>query len=319
MRRIAPIALLAGALGLAVAAPAPAQTAKKLTILSSMPGLTFPFFVHMMNQVKVEAAKIGGVDVVESDGQVSSPKQTADVEAAITRGVDGIVISPNEVDAMAPALQEAIDAKIPVVTIDRRVDKVAGILGHVGADNVKGGEAQGQLVTKLFPNGARVMNLQGQSGASPAIDRNKGLHTVLDQAADKYKFVFEQTAGFDRARGLSVTEAALAGMAQPPDVIVAANDDMALGAMEAVKARGLAGKVAILGFDALPEALGQVRDGGLTATIEQFPGAQSRRAVDILVAFLRDKKPPEQKVELLTPIAITKDNLKEAERLGELK
>ena len=160
----------------------------------------------MMNQIKAEAEKLGNIEVIESDGQRSSPKQTADVEAAITRGVDGIVISPNEVDAMAPALQEAVDAGIPVVTIDRRVDKVPGILAHVGADNVKGGEAQGDLIMKLFPDGAKVMNLQGQSGASPAIDRNKGLHNVLDKAADKYKFVFEDTAGFDRAKGLAMTE-----------------------------------------------------------------------------------------------------------------
>jgi inositol transport system substrate-binding protein len=86
-----------------------------------------------------------------------------------------------------------------------------------------------------------------------------------------------------------------------------------------VKARGLAGKVAIIGFDALPEAIGQVRDGGLTATIEQFPGAQSRKAVDIMVSYLRDNKQPESKLILLTPVAITKANLKEAERLGELK
>ena len=101
-------------------------------------------------------------------------------------------------------------------------------------------QAQGELVEKMFPNGATIINLQGQSGASPAIDRNKGLHNVLDKAKDKYKIVFEQTAGFDRSKGLSVTEAALAGMATPPQVIVAANDDMALGALEAVKARNSA-------------------------------------------------------------------------------
>jgi ABC-type sugar transport system substrate-binding protein len=239
------------------------------------------------------------------------------VEAAITQGVDGIVISPNEVDAMAPALQQAVDANIPVVTIDRRVDQVAGILAHVGADNVKGGEAQAELIMKLFPDGATVMNLQGQSGASPAIDRNKGLHNVLDKAADKYKIVFEDTAGFDRAKGLAMTESALAGMDTPPQVIVAANDDMALGAMEAVRGRDLAGEIAIIGFDALPEALAQVRDGGLTATIEQFPGEQSRTAVQILVAHLREGKAPEEKVKLLTPVAITKDNLQTAERLSE--
>ena len=258
-------------------------------ILASVPGLTFPFFVHMMNAFKAEAAK-QGMGVIESDGQVSSPKQTADVEAAITQGVKGIVISPNEVDAMAPALQQAVEAKIPVVTVDRRVAQVEGILAHVGADNVKGGEAQANLIVQMFPDGATIINLQGQSGASPAIDRNKGLHNILDGMADKYKIVFEQTAGFDRAKGLAVTEAALSGMADAPKVIVAANDDMALGAMEAVKSRGLSG-IAIIGFDALPEALAQVRDGGLTATIEQFPGQQSALGVQTLVDFIKNTWP----------------------------
>jgi inositol transport system substrate-binding protein len=314
MMKISRRMLFASAAALSLAAsPAYAED----MILASVPGLTFPFFVHMMNAFKAEAQK-QGVGVIESDGQVSSPKQTADIEAAITQGVKGIVISPNEVDAMAPALQQAVEAKIPVVTVDRRVAQVEGILAHVGADNVKGGEAQANLIVKLFPDGATIINLQGQSGASPAIDRNKGLHNVLDGMSDKYKIVFEQTAGFDRAKGLSVTEAALSGMAEPPKVIVAANDDMALGAMEAAKARNLSG-IAIIGFDALPEALAQVRDGGLTATIEQFPGKQSAMGVETLVNFIKNGTKPAEQVMLLTPVAITKDNLKEAERLGEVK
>jgi ribose transport system substrate-binding protein/inositol transport system substrate-binding protein len=310
--------VLAGAFGLALMAFTPVQAQEELTILESVPGLNFPFFVHMMNQMKAEAESLGGITVIESDGQDSTPKQTADVETAIVQGVDGIVISPREVDAMAPAIQQAVDAGIPVVTIDRRVDKVPGILAHVGADNVKGGEAQGELIMKLFPDGATIINLQGTPGASPAIDRSKGLHNVLDPHADKYKFVFEQTANFRRADGLSVTESALGGMDEPPDVIVAGNDDMIFGAIEALKARNI-DDVVTLGFDALPEALVQVRDGTLTATVEQFPGGQSRGAVDTLVAFLRDGKKPDQQVTLLTPIAITKDNLDQAERLDEAK
>jgi ABC-type sugar transport system substrate-binding protein len=286
-------------------------------ILASVPGLSFPFFVHMMNAFKAEIEK-QGYEAIESDGQVSSPKQTADIEAAIAQGVKGIVISPNEVDAMAPALQQAVEAGIPVVTVDRRVPSVEGILAHVGADNVKGGEAQGQLILKLFPDGATIVNLQGQSGASPAIDRNKGLHNVLDPAKDKYKIVFEQTAGFARDKGLAVTEAALSALSDPPKVIVAANDDMALGAIEAVKARNLSG-IAIIGFDALPEALAQVRDGGMTATIEQFPGKQSSLGVQTLVSFLKDGTKPAETILLLTPEAVTKDTLPIAERLGEVK
>jgi inositol transport system substrate-binding protein len=319
MRYFSKIGLLA-TLGLSLVAFSPAQAAEKhLTVLMAVPDLAFPFFVHMVDIAKDEANKLGDIDLIIADGQRSSPKETADVEAAITKGVDGIVISPNDVDALAPALQEAVDAKVPVVTIDRRVAKVPGLLGHVGADNVKGGEAQGQVIEKLFPNGATVMNLQGQSGASPAIDRNKGLHNVLDQAKDKYKIVFEDTAGFDRAKGLSMTESALAGMKNPPDVIVCANDDMALGALEALKARNLLGKVKLIGFDALPEALGQIKAGNMTATIEQLPGGQVRGAMETLVGFVRDGKKPDQQVTLLTPIAITSDNLDKAERLNEVK
>lgn len=312
--------LLASLAGLAMSCTIPASADEKhLTILATMSDMAFPFFTHMMTQVKAEAAKIGGVDIIEADGQRSSPKQTADIEAAITKGVDGMFLDPNEVDALAPAVQEAVDANIPVVTVDRRVDKVAGVLAHVGADNVKGGEVQGELIMKLFPNGATVMNLQGQSGASPAIDRNKGLHNVLDKAADKYKFVFEDTAGFDRAKGLAMTESALDGMKTPPDVIVCANDDMALGALQALKARNLIGKVKLIGFDALPEGLAQIRDGNMTATIEQSPGGQSKAALDALVEFIRHGTKPTQAVTLLTPIAITKDNLNQSERLDEVK
>ena len=308
LKRVVPAAAVAALLSTGV-------QAQDLTIATSVPSLGFPFFVHMQKELAAEADALGGITLLATDGENKTPKQTADVEAAIIQGVDGIVISPIDAVAMAPALQAAVDAGVPVVTIDRAVQGVPGILAHVGADNVKGGEAQANLIIKLFPDGANIVNLQGQPGASPAIDRNKGVHNVLDGMADKYKFVAEQTANFAREEGASVTEAILAGLDSPPDVIVAANDDMALGALQVTTEQGL--KIPIIGFDALPEALGSVRDGGLAATIEQFPGGQSRGAMDALVKYLRDKTEPE-KIILLTPIAITKDNINDAERLGEL-
>ena len=145
------------------------------------------------------------------------------------------------------------------------------------------------------------------------------MHNVLDAHKDKYKFLAEQTANFARDQGLSVTESLLAAQPTPPDVIVSANDDMALGALEAIKGRNLQGKVKVIGFDALPEALASIRDGGLAGTIEQFPGGQSRKAVDILTDFLNTGKRPDKDLVLLTPIAITKANLDQAERLNEVK
>ena len=119
------------------------------------------------------------------------------------------------------------------------------------------------------------------------------------------------------ARPASVTEAGLAANGKP-DAIICANDDMALGAIEACAARGFT-DVKIFGFDALPEALVAVRDGTLAGTVEQFPGEQSREAMRVAVAFARDGKKPAEAVKLLTPIAITKANLDKAERVGEMK
>lgn len=307
-RMLAPASLAA----LLVAAPAVAQD---LTIATSVPSLGFPFFVHMENQLKAEAESLGGITLLTNDGQNSTPKQTADVEAAVVNAVDGIVISPIDSVAMAPALAQAVEAGIPVVTIDRRVDGVEGILSHVGADNVKGGEAQANLIVELFPDGARIVNLQGQPGASPAIDRNQGVHNVLDPVKDKYQIIFEQTANFARAEALSVTEAGLAANGKP-DVIVCANDDMAFGAIEACAAAGFT-DVKIYGFDALPEAIVAVRDGSMAGTVEQFPGEQSRTAVRIAVAYARDKTEPAEKLVLLTPIVIGIDNIDQAERIAE--
>jgi len=290
--------------------------AQDLTIASSMPALEFPFFVHMQSALAAEAAAIGGITLIETDGQNQTTKQTLDVEAAIIQGVSGIIISPIDAVAMGPALQQAVDAGIPVITIDRRVEGVTGIMAHVGADNVIGGQAQANLIVAMFPDGARIVNLQGQPGSSPAIDRNRGVHDILDPMADKYVFVAEQTANFAREQGATVTEAILAGLDSPPDVIVAANDDMALGALQVVQEQGL--DIVIIGFDALPEALASVRDGGLTATVEQFPGGQSAQALQLMVSHLREGTTPEPLI-LLQPITITADNIDQAERLGEIQ
>jgi ABC-type sugar transport system substrate-binding protein len=257
---------------LTLASPA-AFAQEELTILGSVPSLGFPFFVHMLNQIKVEA-EAEGVTLIESDGQNSAPKQTADVEAALVQGVGAIVISPLDVNALAPAIEQAVAAGVPVVTIDRRVDGVEGILAHVGADNVLGGEAEAQAVVDAFPDGATIFHLQGQPGAGPPSTATRA-STTSSTPGRQVPIVFEQTANFARAEALSVTEAGLAANGKP-DAIICANDDMALGAIEACAARGFT-DVKIYGFDALPEALVAVRDGTLAGTVEQFPASSRAR------------------------------------------
>ena len=232
----------------------------------------------MMKAFKA-AADQQGLDTIEGDGQMSSPKQTADIEAALAKGVKGVVLSPNEVDAMAPALQEAIDAHVPVVTVDRRVPSVTGIIGHVGADNVKGGEAQGDLIEKMFPNGATIINLQGHAWARALRSTaTRACTTCSTRPRTSTRSCSSRPPISSATRAFRSPRARSRAWRPPPQVIVAGNDDMALGALEAVKARNLKG-IVIIGFDALPETLGKIRDGEITATIEQFPAKQSATAV----------------------------------------
>ena len=294
---------------------APAAEGKKYTIAFSVPGMSFPFFVHMEKQIRDEAAKLGNVEIVTLDGQDNTTKQVADLEAVIAKGYDGLIVSPRTSDALAPVVQQVIDAGIPVVTIDRRVDGVTGLLGHVGADNVIGGEEQGKAILAMFPDGAKIIELLGSPGASPAIDRSQGLHNVIDPAGN-VEVVCQQTGNFNRADGLTVTENCLS--ANPnPDAIVAANDDMALGAVEAAKAAGLTAP--IIGFDALPEALQAVQAGTMYGTVEQFPGGQSRQALNTMVDFLWKGMQPASEVNLLSPKLVSKDNINDAERIGEVQ
>jgi len=310
----------AAAVAAVAAMPATARVAgaqETIKIAFSVPGLNFPFFVHMMNLAKAHADELGGIEFIQLDGQdqgkPSSTKQSADLEAAVAQGIKGLVISPNDAAAVGPAIQAVIDAGIPVVTVDRNVDPSVKTLAHVGADNVKGGEEQGKYVLEILPDGGDIFELQGQPGATPAIDRNKGLVQALE-GQDKVKISASQTAEFARDKAVSVFEAMLAGNAEPK-AVVCANDDMAFGVAEVAQANGLS--MPIVGFDALPEALVAIKDGKMAATIEQFPGKQATTAMDILLAKIKDGKDPAEHDNYLTPALITADNLAEAERAVE--
>jgi ABC-type sugar transport system substrate-binding protein len=166
---------------------------------------------------------------------------------------------------------------------------------------------------EILPEGGQIIELQGSVGASPAIDRSAGFNSVIADHPE-YEIVFQQTAGFARDQGLTVTEQAL--QANPDvDAIVAANDDMAFGAAEAVAGAGL--DIPIIGFDALPEALQAVEDGTLAATVEQWPGRQTSGAMEILVDFLQDGTEPAEHDNFIEPTLITADNVGEAERAAE--
>jgi inositol transport system substrate-binding protein len=285
-------------------------------LVASLHDMTEPFFVAVKRELDTEAAKLGVLVSVE-DGQSNSAKQTADIEAAIAAGAQGIILAPNDVNALAPAVEDVIKAGIPIVTLDRRVDNTSVKVPHVGADNVAGGRIMGQWVIDSFANGARILLITGQLGSSPSIDRTRGIKETLGAAGPKYQIVAEQTGTWKREQGLIVTQNVLTSLgSQSLQAIVAESDDMALGALEALRSSGVSG-VKVIGFDAIPEALKLVRSGEMAATVDQSPKAQAQTALRQLAARVRQQTPIAG--ASIVPVLITQSNINQAERMGEVR
>ena len=162
--------------------PRLARAQDPIKIAFSVPGLNFPFFVHMMDLAKRTSSRTPRIRIHPArrpGGRRAELDQAVDRHRGDHRpGCPGLVISPNDVDALAPAIQAALDAGMVVVTVDRNVTDVT-TLAHVGADNVEGGRIQGRYLLEILPEGGDVIELQGQPGASPAIDRHAGLDEII--------------------------------------------------------------------------------------------------------------------------------------------
>jgi len=258
----------------------------EIVIGLAVPSLAHPFFIYLQKNVMDEARKLG-VRLIPADAEDSAAKQMASVEDFIVRGLDGVLISPVGADALVPAVESLNRAGIPVATVDRKVNG-GDVLVHVGADNVEGGRVAARyLLERLAPN-ARVIQLEGTPGASPAIDRKKGFEQEI--AKSPIKIIASQTAEFSRAKGMAVMENLLQAH-KDFQAVYAANDEMILGAAEAIQGHGLdPSKILLVGYDAIPDALNYIKLGKLDATIEQFPGRQAREALRLLVDYIRYKK-----------------------------
>lgn len=307
------------ALGLSVVtACQKAGPATSQDIVVSFSDLSQPFFVAMRRDLEDEAKTLG-VKVQVLDGQNNSSKQVSDLEAAGIQGIGAVILAPTDSRALASATDALADEGVTVVSVDRHIEGGKHAVPHFGADNVAGGRAMADWVVKTYPKGAKVVVITNDPGSSSSIERVKGVHDGLTAGGSGYVVVAEQTGNSKRDQALSVTQNILTSMGGAhPDVVLCLNDDMAMGALEAIRGAGFTPQqIQVLGFDAIPEALGRIRSGEMAATVEQNPGEQVRTALRQVVAHLRDKTPITSKS--LIPILITKDNLAKASRISEVK
>lgn len=261
----------------------------------SISTLNNPFFVSMADGAEAMADELG-VDLTIVDAGNDTAKQTSDIEDLIAKGIKVLIINPEDSAAVAPVVGDAIAAGIKIIAVDRSVDG-EDVDCYIGTDNVIAGEVAGNYFLDVIGEGAKIAILEGIPGASSAIDRNQGF---LNAVEGKVDIVASQTANYDRAEGLTVTENIL--QAHPDIVgIISANDEMALGAIEAVEAAGkVPGEdILITGFDAGDDAKQAVRDGKMLFTVEQGTVEMGRAAVETALKMMQGEE-----VDALMPIDI---------------
>jgi ribose transport system substrate-binding protein len=244
----------------------------------SVSTLNNPFFVTLTEGAK-KAASEKNVELVVVDAGDDAAKQTSDIEDLVSRNVGVLIVNPVDSDAVAPAVKSAMSQGIKVIAVDRGVNGV-DVDCQIASDNVAGARMATEYLMELVGEGAKVAELQGVPGASATIDRGEGFHQVADKSL---QVAASQTANFNRAEGMTVMENILQSDGAIKGVF-AHNDEMALGAVEAVAASGK--DIKIVGFDATDDAQKAVKDGKMAATVAQKPDKMGETAIETAVKIM---------------------------------
>ena len=250
--------------------PAEEPAAEAGAVGLSVSTLNNPFFVTLVDGAQTKADELG-VELIVVDASDDSAKQASDIEDLVSKGIKVLIVNPVDSDAVAPSIEDVIAAGINVIAVDRMVNGV-DVDCSIASDNVLGAELAAQFLVDTVGEGAKCAELQGVNGASATVDRGAGFHNIADS---KLEVVASQTANFNRAEGLTVMENILQAS---PDVqcVFAHNDEMALGALEALEGK----EVVVAGFDATDDAIQAVKDGKMAATVAQQPDLMGSTAVE---------------------------------------
>jgi len=237
-----------------------------------------------------------GIEILTVDAQDDAASQLSSVEDLLIRQIDVLIVNPVDGNAVVSAITAANDAGVPVITVDRGAEG-GNVASHIASDNVAGGEMAGDFIAEQLGETGKVVELEGIPGTSAARDRGEG----FNKAMDKYpglEVIARQPAAFDRAEGMTVMENILQGNPEI-DAVFAHNDNMALGAMEAIEAAGRSDEIMIVGFDAIDDAREAVTEGNMAATVAQKPALMGEMSVEIAVKVVNGEE-----VDEYTPVPL---------------
>ncbi|NPV53512.1 MAG: substrate-binding domain-containing protein [Firmicutes bacterium] len=299
LRMLVVISLAIVVLGSLMVSGTGIAASKKILLGYSVQDLGNQFWVTVAEGIKSRAKELGA-DVIVLDARTDPAKQLAQVEDLLQRKIDVLLLSPWDSDSGGTCVQAANRKNVPVVVVDVGVN-TGKIETLIVSDNFKGGEMAGEYVAKLLGGKGKAVHIQCQLGYKIPKLRGDGFTEVMKKYG--IKIVGRQPADSQRSLGMTVMQNML--QAHPDiDAVFAENDEMALGALEAIKAARKQGQVKVVGFDAIPDALKSIKDGGLAGTVAQQPYEMGRMGVDAAMKVLKGEKLPEviyAPVKLVTP------------------
>jgi ribose transport system substrate-binding protein len=269
-----------------LAALVPAIAEQKITIGVSLAQDDNPFYIAMLRGIRARAQELGW-EVATVSANEDKLKQINGVQDLVARGVKGILISPIDAVGVNAAYDAAAAAKIPIVSIARPSNSPNQTI-HVGMDEKQIGRDIAEWTAKKLGDKGKVALLMGPSGAPTFKNLGDGYSEVMAKHPG-IQIVFRADGPLTRERGVKQAEDVLVAN---PDLaaIYAANDDVALGAVQAVNAAGRKGKTLVTGMNGVPPALRAVKEDNLAMTVELNPLEWGRLGVDVLATFLKGDK-----------------------------
>ena len=248
------------------------------------------------------AATQEGVELIMVDSKEDVATQLGQVENFITQGVDAIILIPPNTDATDPATKLATDAGIPLVYVNRKPANLPEGVYYVGSDSIIAGRLQMEWMAEQLGGKGSCVLMNGNLSQEAAQMRTAGVKEVVEKNPD-IQIIKEDTANWSRAEGLALMENWLSTGDQI-DCVAANNDEMAIGALQAIEAAGKLGQILVGGVDASPDALAMMEEGKLNVTVFQNAAGQGEGGVKTAIALARGET-VEQLVwvdyELVTP------------------
>ncbi len=240
---------------------------KKFKVGFSQGTMNHPFRVAMVEEnVAYAKEHYPEMEIIVTDGNNDSAKQVSDVEDLIAQGIDALIISPLTAEALTDVCAKAMEAGIPVITLDRNVN--TEVTTFIGAENKPMGVASAKLLAEMTGGKARIIEVQGTAGASATIDRHDGFVEELANYPEM-EIIAEQYCDYLRENAMVFMEDMLQRFGPGEiDAVYAHNDEMALGALEAIRAAGREDEgIKIIGMDGTEVAFEAIKSGAMTFTV----------------------------------------------------